>query len=148
MKTRLTGARVIRAGVTARYSTIEHTSVDLENLSPGDGVRNLFTLASKGGGHTQVEYIYGAEDYKPHLLAMLKNDANAALVAMADVMHEHMKKLAAMEDAAAKAARAEIVQTANKRWHEADGTDEAVAQIVLNGIREIVATVERADKKD
>jgi hypothetical protein len=145
VKIKLKGAKVLRAGVTARHWAIGTTHIDLLNTKAGDGVRNSFTLASKGGGQTSVEYVYSAEDYKAHLRMMVQNDRNAALAAMSEVMHEQMVALSACEAEVARAARNEVIETANSRWLEAHGTEEAVAKIVHEGVSAIVAAIENPE---
>jgi len=142
VKIKLKGAKVMRAGVTARYWAHGTSNVELQNANPGGGVENVFTLDSKGGGQTSISYVYSAQDYKTHLQMMVHNDRNAALAAMAEIMLEQIAHQSERETEAAELARAEIVNAAETRWREASGTSEAIAKIVHDGVCEIVEVIE------
>ncbi len=145
MRFNLKGANVYRAGVTARSMAHETCDVDLENGQPRAGVSNVFTLTSKGGGTTSVRYVNSAQDYMAHLQLMVQNDRNAALAAMSEIMREEMVLLPEREAKVAQAARNEIVTRASNRWSGSYGTEEAVASIVYEGVKEIVAAVENPE---
>jgi hypothetical protein len=145
MGIKLKGGKVYRGGVTARSVTVETRDIEVRNPAPGKGVYNIFELASKGGGATHVEYVYDASDYPAHLQMMVENDRNAALAAMSEIMRKEMVSLPAREAVVAQAARREIVTAAHNRWASAftHGTDEAVANIVRDGVNAIVTAIEK-----
>jgi hypothetical protein len=147
VRIKLKGAKVSRCGVTARSLTFETTDVELHNADPGKGVNNIFKLASKGGGVTQVEYVYGAADYKSHLQMMVKNDPNAALLAISEILSEQMVALPARVAQAASVARNKVVEAAFRNSISASGTDGAVAKLVYQGTKAIVAKID-ADTKN
>jgi hypothetical protein len=112
---------------------------------PGEGVRNTFTLDSKGGGQIQIEYVYKARDYKSHLRAMVANDRQAALVAMCDILRKEMSSLNAREIAretrGAKSIKEKIIGSANLQWFQAasGSQKERNAAIVRRGVRRLVS---------
>ena len=136
----------MRAGATARSWTHGTGHVELENSKPGDGVRNKFSIDSKGGGTTEIQYTYGAKDYKSHLQMMIRNDRTVAMLAMADTLQEELRASAEREAKIRKAAQDEIVEAAEERWRHADGTDEAIAKIVQDGVESIVAEIRKPKK--
>ena len=155
MKTKLTGAEVRRAGKTARYWSSDKGTdeVYIKNDRPGEGVRNAFTLDSKGGGQIEIEYIYKIEieyiyktkNYKSHLRAMVANDRQAALVAMCEVLREQLGTLnnreVAWEAKGAKSVRDKILDAAQNRWQEAPSGSrkEKNATIVRAGVRALLS---------
>jgi hypothetical protein len=147
VKTKLTGAEVRRAGKTARYWSSDKGTdeVYIKNDRPGEGVRNAFTLDSKGGGQIEIEYIYKTKNYKSHLRAMIANDRQAALVAMCEVLREELATLndreGASEAKGAKSVRRKILEGADSRWAQAPSGSrrERDATIVRAGVRTLIS---------
>lgn len=144
METKLLGAKVRRAGVTARYwtpGTVEVTIVS----KPGIGVSNRFTLTSKGGGNTQIEYTYSIKDYEAHLKMMVETDRNAALLAMSKVMQEQMEKSPEREAEIVRSEHNKIVEATSKRRFLTTGVEKAAAEITHECIVAVIKTLETSN---
>jgi hypothetical protein len=153
MRIKLRGAIVRRSGVTARHWDPGTKEILLLNDEPGEGVRSRFDIASKGGGRTEIEYVYGRRHYAAHLRMMVGNDRQAAISAMCDVLRREMagleKRERSIERRAAEAARQELASEARSRWiDEPSGTKrDAVARTVLDGIEKLVRAIERKKRR-
>jgi hypothetical protein len=154
MKVKLRDAVVRRAGVTARYTHFETSSIELSNGGPGEGVESNFVIDSKGGGRTDIYYKYGAKDYKAYLRMMLANDRQAALVAVTDVLREEIGGLdarkKAIESKAAATARQDIIDEADRRYMAAPyGTKREEAAVKLrDSVSKLVRAVGRKRTKN
>src|SRR5690349_16292615 len=136
MSTVLPDAKIYRGGVTARQVNLETFHAEVSSLKPGNGVRNTFQLSSKGGGTIQVWFEYGSRSYEAQLRAMVQNDRSAALATMSKILAEEMSQASNREAAIVRGARAQLVDLAETERRNADGTDEAIAMIVSEKLRE------------
>jgi hypothetical protein len=138
----LPDAKVFRGGVTARRLILEATAAQVSTSKPGSGVRNSFTLSSKGGGTIQVLFDYGSESYEAQIRAMVHNDRNAALAIMGKILAEELSESARREAAVIHGARRQLIDLADIEKMEAEGTDGAIATIVSEKIRDLVRKVD------
>ena len=84
---------VQRSGVTARHYNREDTKTTLsEGKMPGHparrGARIHFTMASKGGGESDVLVSISPQDFAQVAELMFEADQNAAIKAFAAVMQD------------------------------------------------------------
>jgi len=120
--------------------------VAVRNPKPGAGVCNTFTLSSKGGGTIQVQFQFGARSYEAILQAMIQNDRNVAIATMSKLVAQELASEDARDAKAAHAGRSQILKVAEERQRNADGTEEAIASIVCDKVREIIQTIEAGEQ--
>lgn len=131
----LASAEVLRCGETARYMRHENRSVQLWY----DEAINLdFSILSKGGGTTEVRVRFGQKDFEAIINAMLNTDRNSTMIAMTRALLDEIEEQPDRDAAIAKSARNEIVEKAYNAWMESSGQQEKVAEIIHDGVKELV----------
>jgi hypothetical protein len=79
---KLANASVMRAGITARYFSLETTNVEFFHKTNRKRAAFRFRIASKGGGTTELEVLIAPNDFAAILKTMCDVDKIATLKAM------------------------------------------------------------------
>lgn len=142
IKERLQRARIRRGGRTARQWRNENAPVDLYAHSVENGFDLLFSLASKGGGTTDVRLTIGPEEFSKIIKAMVETDRQAAMSAMAHNLLEQLEAQPALDVKRVKDTRAALLSDAAFKRIVPNSN---VAAIVHDGIKDLIAEAEKSE---
>ena len=143
---KLTAAKVFRAGRTARAWNHETNAVDL--ASEKEAVRLKFDLSSKGGGITEVRVIIGPDDFSVMVAAMAKADRTRALQAMASILASELAKQSEFDTEIVQKARQSVVEASQKAYSDApEGRDHA-ERLTRDMVTQLVEELNEKDAKE
>jgi len=146
--TLLKDAKVRRGGVTAHYwyETIDHV-----DLAAKDALHLRFSMASKGGGHTQVQMEIGPEGF-PTLLEMMSIvDREAAMLAMAQELSRQIATQSERNHRLVSNTRSavaeEILNAARNNFLAKPPGQDGEERTIFGGVRKIIDTLGKRKKQ-
>ena len=146
---KLKDANVYRAGKTARHKNLETKKVSLMSLW---GTLDLgFSLASKGGGETEVQLKIGPEDFSDLASAMVLVDRERAMLVMAETLFRAVGKQSDLDSDRNKEriqeGRQSVVDAANKAYTEAPPSRNQAERLTHEMVRQLVNHLKTDDDK-
>jgi hypothetical protein len=141
---KLVAAKVLRSGRTARTWKDETERVDLD---PGrEGLRFTFSLASKGGGVTDVRLAVGTNDFRAVLTAMIGTDRGLAMREMAATLAAELVRQREIEIEIIQKGRQSVLEAARSAYMDApDGRDHA-ERLTKDMVEALVSNLNAEDR--
>jgi hypothetical protein len=141
--TKLTNATVYRSGRTARSWTHETDKVEI--YDERETVRFRFSLASKGGGITDVKLNIGPDDFSALTAAMIEADRGQAMKHMSAALANAISNQPDEDRCVVRNARKSVIEAAEDAFRAApDGRDHA-ERLTRDMVQQLVRELNERD---
>lgn len=145
MKKKLTNAKISRKGQTARYFDTETENVSLEDL--WGSLRFEFTIASKGGGRTQVRLEMGSDDFSMLAQSMVNIDRSRAMLVMAETLCMEVGQQPERDMDTERSGRRSVVNAAEQAYKKAPVGRNHAERLTYDMVQQIVSELDSPGEK-